>query len=168
MKKNLILFSIFLFLPFSYIYSETFELSDTQNEMLSSLPADQRVNILQKMTQADQLNKDLEAAFQEFDTTTTRPKKILMSEEEKKDYLKESRNWIFGYELFSSSPTTFAPATDIPVSEDYVLGPGDEIKFQTYGTTTLQASLFISRNGDVILPQLGPVSLVGLTFKEAK
>ena len=168
MKKNLILFNIILFLPFSYIYSETFELSDAQNELLSSLPADQRENILQKMTQADQLNRDLQAAFQEFDTTTTRPKKTLMSEEEQKDYLKESRNWIFGYELFSSSPTTFAPATDIPVSDDYMLGPGDEIKFQTYGTTNLEASLFISRNGDVILPKLGPVSLVGLTFKEAK
>ena len=63
MKKNLILFNILLFLPFSYIYSETYELSDNQNELLSSLPADQRENILQKMTQADQLNKDLEAAF---------------------------------------------------------------------------------------------------------
>ena len=168
MKKNLILFSIFLFLPFSYIYSEPFELSDRQNELLSNLPADQRENIIQKMTQADQLNKDLESAFQEFDTTTTRPKETLMSEEERKDYEKKSRNWIFGYELFSSSPTTFAPATDIPVSDDYVLGPGDEISFQTYGNTNLQASLFISRNGDVVLPKLGPVSLVGLTFKEAK
>ena len=74
MKKNFILFSIFLFLPFSYIYSEPFELSDSQNEMLSSLPADQRENIIQKMTQADQLDKDLKSAFQEFDTTTTRPK----------------------------------------------------------------------------------------------
>ena len=97
MKKNLILFSIFLFLPFSYIYSEPFELSDSQNKALSNLPADQRENIIQKMTQADQLNKDLQAAFQEFDTTTTRPKETLMSEEEKKDYEKKSRNWIFGY-----------------------------------------------------------------------
>ena len=86
MKKNLILFNIFLFLPFSYIYSEPFELSNNQDELLASLPADQRENILQKMTQADQLNKDLEAAFKEFDTTTTRPKETLMSEEEQKDY----------------------------------------------------------------------------------
>jgi len=168
MKKNLILFNIFLFLPFSYIYSEPFELSNNQDELLASLPADQRENILQKMTQADQLNKDLEAAFKEFDTTTTRPKETLMSEEEQKEYEKKSRNWVFGYELFTSSPTTFAPATDIPVSDDYMLGPGDEIKFQTYGNTNLEASLFISRNGDIVLPKLGPVSLVGLTFKESK
>ena len=158
MKKNLILFNILLFLPFSYIYSETFELSDYQSDLLDGLPADQRENILQKMTQSDQLNKDLEAAFQEFDTTTTRPKEILMSQKEQEDYEKASKNWIFGYELFSSSPTTFAPATDIPVSDDYVLGPGDEINFQTYGNTNLGASLFISRNGDIVLPKLGPVS----------
>ena len=33
MKKNLILFSIFLFLPF-YIYSETYELTGNQSELL--------------------------------------------------------------------------------------------------------------------------------------
>ena len=60
MKKNLILFNFLLFLPFSYIYSEQFELSDYQNELLDGLPADQRENIVQKMTQSNQLNKDLE------------------------------------------------------------------------------------------------------------
>ena len=30
----------------------------------------------------------------------------------------------FGYELFSSKVSTFAPAENAPVSEDYVLGPG--------------------------------------------
>jgi len=167
MKKNLILFHIILFLPFSYVWS-AFELSDTQNELLSSLPADQRENILLKMTQADQLDKDLDAAFKEFDTTTTRPEKAIMTKKELEEYEKESKNWIFGYELFSTSPTTFAPATDIPVSDNYILGPGDEINFQTYGNTNLEASLFISRNGDIALPKLGPVSLVGLTFREAK
>ena len=168
MKKNLILFSIFLFLPFSYIYSEPFELSESQNDLLASLPADQRENILLKMTQADQLNKDLEATFKEFDTTTSRPEKTIMSKKKLEEYERESKNWIFGYELFSTSPTTFAPATDIPVSDNYVLGPGDEINFQTYGNTNLEATLFISRNGDIALPKLGPVSLVGLTFREAK
>ena len=85
MKKNLILFNIILLLPFSYIYSESYELSANQEELLAGFPADQRENILQKMTQADQLNKDLDAAFKEFDTTTTRPKKTLMSEEEQKE-----------------------------------------------------------------------------------
>ena len=30
----------------------------------------------------------------------------------------------FGYDLFAGVPTTFAPATDIPMDADYVVGPG--------------------------------------------
>jgi predicted Fe-S protein YdhL (DUF1289 family) len=31
----------------------------------------------------------------------------------------------FGYDLFAGVPTTFAPATDIPMDADYIVGPGD-------------------------------------------
>src|SRR5690606_29810891 len=33
---------------------------------------------------------------------------------------------LFGSELFVDVPTTFAPLDRIPVSSDYVIGPGDE------------------------------------------
>ena len=33
----------------------------------------------------------------------------------------------FGYDLFANAPTTFAPAASIPVSADYLLGPGDTL-----------------------------------------
>lgn len=35
----------------------------------------------------------------------------------------------FGYELFAGAPTTFAPATDIPVPAEYVLALGMNSKF---------------------------------------
>ena len=41
----------------------------------------------------------------------------------------------FGYDLFASAPTTFAPATSIPVSSDYLLGPGDTLDILFYGKT---------------------------------
>ena len=34
----------------------------------------------------------------------------------------------FGYDLFAGTPTTYTPITDVPVSSDYVLGPGDSLK----------------------------------------
>ena len=34
----------------------------------------------------------------------------------------------FGYDLFAGSPTTFVPATGIPVSPNYLLGPGDSLQ----------------------------------------
>jgi polysaccharide export outer membrane protein len=74
----------------------------------------------------------------------------------------------FGYDLFAGAPTTFAPATDIPVSSDYVIGPGDELRVQFYGKTNVSVDLVVDRDGTVPLPELGPISVAGLTFSEMK
>ena len=39
----------------------------------------------------------------------------------------------FGYDLFANAPTTYAPASSIPVSGDYLLGPGDTLDILFYG-----------------------------------
>ena len=74
----------------------------------------------------------------------------------------------FGYELFAGVPTTFAPATDVPVSPDYIIGPGDEIHVQLYGKTNLATDLTVDRDGVISFPELGPVAVAGLTFREMK
>tara|TARA_B110000211_G_scaffold70897_1_gene82084 strand:+ start:338 stop:2833 length:2496 start_codon:yes stop_codon:yes gene_type:complete len=74
----------------------------------------------------------------------------------------------FGYDLFANAPTTFAPAASIPVSSDYLLGPGDTLDILFYGKTNTAFSLEINREGFVDFPQLGPVGLAGLTYGEAK
>jgi polysaccharide export outer membrane protein len=74
----------------------------------------------------------------------------------------------FGYELFAGVPTTFAPATDIPVSADYIIGPGDEIRIQLYGKTSLASDLIVDRDGIISFPELGPITVAGLTFREMK
>ena len=40
----------------------------------------------------------------------------------------------FGYQLFEEARSTFAPATDIPVPSEYVVGPGDTLEVQLIGT----------------------------------
>ena len=74
----------------------------------------------------------------------------------------------FGYSLFDDVPTTFAPATDVPVPAGYVLGPGDEVIIQFYGKENARIETAISRDGDIALPDIGPLSLVGLTLQEAR
>ena len=74
----------------------------------------------------------------------------------------------FGYDLFANAPTTFAPAASIPVSSDYLLGPGDTLDILFYGKTNTAFSLEINREGFVDFPELGPVGLAGLTYGEAK
>jgi protein involved in polysaccharide export with SLBB domain len=70
----------------------------------------------------------------------------------------------FGYDLFAGAPTTFAPATDIPVPVDYVIGPGDTVELQLFGNVNAQYSLVVGRDGVLNVPQLGPITVAGLQF----
>jgi protein involved in polysaccharide export with SLBB domain len=74
----------------------------------------------------------------------------------------------FGYDLFAGSPTTFAPATDVPVPADYVLGPGDTLQVQLLGKQSGVYALTVTREGTVEFPELGPISVAGLRFPEAE
>ncbi|MBO1895838.1 SLBB domain-containing protein [Shewanella sp. BF02_Schw] len=74
----------------------------------------------------------------------------------------------FGYEMFAGEPTTFAPVTDVPVPSDYMVGPGDVIKVQLYGKESNEYSLTINRDGTVQIPDLGPVSVAGLSFSDLR
>ena len=74
----------------------------------------------------------------------------------------------FGYDLFANVPNTFASSANIPVSSDYLLGPGDELEIFFYGKLNQSFTVEINRDGQVDFPELGPVVLAGLTFGEAK
>ena len=73
---------------------------------------------------------------------------------------------IFGQELFSKPPSTFAPADQVPVTPDYVLGPGDEVLLRIWGHTTLNSRLTIDRTGSIYIPQVGSVHLAGMHFAD--
>lgn len=74
----------------------------------------------------------------------------------------------FGYELFAGSPNTFEPATAVPVPAEYVLGPGDELNIHLYGREDQQLVLVVDREGEIAFPALGPLSVAGMGFAEAK
>ena len=74
----------------------------------------------------------------------------------------------FGYDLFAGVPTTYTPVSDIPVPSNYVVGPGDTIKVQLYGKENNSYELTVSRSGDIQFPQLGPISVAGLSYTELK
>jgi len=74
----------------------------------------------------------------------------------------------FGYDLFAGSPTTFAPVTEIPIPNDYTLGPGDVLRIQLWGKENQQLELPISRDGTISFPQSGPQTIAGLSFDEAR
>lgn len=74
----------------------------------------------------------------------------------------------FGYDLFAGAPSTFAPVTEIPVPQDYVLGPGDTIKIFTYGNNSSSSAYVVNRNGVISIDGIGPLVVAGMTFTEVR
>jgi protein involved in polysaccharide export with SLBB domain len=75
---------------------------------------------------------------------------------------------VFGHKLFSSAPSTFAPITTVPVSNSYLIGPGDEIKVLMWGRLDASYSLEVDNEGVINFPKVGPLTVAGLTFGEVK
>ncbi|MGR3987585.1 SLBB domain-containing protein [Vibrio harveyi] len=74
----------------------------------------------------------------------------------------------FGLDLFSGSPTTFAPISDVPVPADYTVGAGDEIVIQLFGKENTTHRLRVNRAGIINFPSLGPVQVAGMTFSDVR
>lgn len=71
---------------------------------------------------------------------------------------------IFGANLFNDSPSTFAPIDNIPVTPDYVIGPGDELQLQVWGQINQRGHYVVDRTGSIQLPEVGTVHVAGVEF----
>jgi len=74
---------------------------------------------------------------------------------------------LYGYELFNR-PGSFAPVQAAPVPAGYILGPGDELVVQINGLAELSENLVIDRDGRVLIPKVGPLSLAGVALNNAE
>lgn len=72
---------------------------------------------------------------------------------------------MFGYNLFVGVPSTFAPVENIPVTPDYVIGPGDEIMIRAWGQVDIDHRAVVDRNGVINIPQVGNVSVAGIRYQ---
>jgi len=74
----------------------------------------------------------------------------------------------FGYDIFRNPPDTFAPVDNVPVPDNYPVGPGDTLQILLFGKENLRYTLVIERDGTLNVPKIGPISTTGLTFSELK
>jgi protein involved in polysaccharide export with SLBB domain len=73
---------------------------------------------------------------------------------------------MYGYSLFDHVPSTFAPVDRVPVTADYVIGPGDEILIRAWGQVDLDAKVVVDRGGQIYLPKIGILSVAGLKYQQ--
>ena len=137
-KYLIICFSVFILAPYT---------------SAAEVPSVEDIQALESM----KLGKDViaEKSYIEVQTSTTK-------EEE------DCGNCIFGYDFFTSTPTTFALSSNVPIPTDYTLGPGDKILVEFFGSNSKKKEGYISRLGTFNLPLLGPINLAGLKFSAAE
>ncbi len=155
-------------------------ISQSQIEQFKSMPRAQQEAL------ASQYGVDLDSIAGSASQQKQRPQNVnviepvdAISDEERKRARQEQDNnekqdrkngglKPYGYDLFVGSPTTFAPVTEIPVPNNYTLGPGDVLRVQLWGKENQQLELPVSRDGTISFPQSGPQTVAGLTFDQAR
>ena len=84
------------------------------------------------------------------------------------DYLLESGKKVFGRDIFNNKNLTFEPQMNIATPQNYVLGPGDKLIIDVYGASQESLSLTVSPEGDITVPECGPIHVSGLTVSSAQ
>ena len=73
---------------------------------------------------------------------------------------------IFGKDLFSDVPSTFAPFDSAQVNQDYVIGTGDELQVRGWGMVDIDVSATVDRSGAIFIPRVGSVKVSGVQYKD--
>lgn len=71
----------------------------------------------------------------------------------------------FGSNLFEN-PLAYAADSAAPAPADYVLGPGDEVRIQVWGSVDYAGNQTLDRNGQINLPKIGTIGLNGVRVKD--
>ncbi len=77
------------------------------------------------------------------------------------------RKNIYGHDIFNTPGLTFEPNSNMATPKNYRLGPGDEVIIDIWGVSEDNIRQQISPDGRIMISQLGPVYLNGLTVDEA-
>ena len=101
---------------------------------------------------------------------TTPGKDSISLEEQRKRNLPENdlKETVFGREIFSNKNLSFEPDLNIPTPKNYILSSGDELLINVWGDSELNLKLKVSPEGTILIPNLGPVSVSGLTIETAE
>lgn len=75
---------------------------------------------------------------------------------------------LFGYGLFTRGDNNFQPSAQVPIPENYVLGPGDVVRVQLFGNQNETLNLSVTRDGSINFPKLGPIQVAGLSIDDTR
>jgi len=69
---------------------------------------------------------------------------------------------VFGANFFADAADLRNPLDNVPVSGDYVIGPGDELVIRAWGAIDVDYRATVDRNGQINLPKVGSFNVAGV------
>lgn len=84
------------------------------------------------------------------------------------DSLSPSGKRVFGRDIFNNKKLSFEPQMNIATPQNYVVGPGDQLIIDIYGASQQSLKLTVSPDGDVTVPEFGPIRVSGLSINAAQ
>src|SRR5207253_6594053 len=75
---------------------------------------------------------------------------------------------VFGVDAFRRTTTQFLPLLSGPVPPDYKLGAGDALVLILTGDVELAYTLQVTREGFILIPQVGQVFVSNLTLDQLR
>lgn len=125
-----------------------------------------RINRIQTTTRND--GSDAASGYRSADPTS-----LLYVDSMESDTTQDNKMYIngvpiFGSELFSSVSRSFEPSLNIPTPVGYTLGVDDEIIINIWGAAEADYNLIIDPEGNIRVPNLGPIRVSGLSIEDAR
>jgi protein involved in polysaccharide export with SLBB domain len=74
----------------------------------------------------------------------------------------------YGYDFFSSMPTSLLAVGDLPLPNDYKISLRDQFTVILSGSKDAIFNLNVKLDGTILFPELGAISVAGLSFQEVK
>ncbi len=78
-----------------------------------------------------------------------------------------NQSQVFGKNIFNNNKLTFEPVQNMPTPANYRLGPGDKVFIDVWGASQKSFEGTISPDGVIVIENVGPVKLSGMTVREA-
>jgi polysaccharide biosynthesis/export protein len=74
----------------------------------------------------------------------------------------------YGYDFFSSMPTSLLAVGDLPLPNDYKISLRDQFTVILSGSKDAIFNLNVKLDGTILFPEIGAISVVGLSLQEVK
>lgn len=160
----------FIFLHNSWVSAQVDNLSmiEALTEGLPQTDSDQESNVDKRIEESQLSPKAQQKDRDEFKTETYGFNGKNGFRNTAKSKFSEDPLEYFGYSYFRDQPEVFKSLDNAPVPADYLIGPDDSIKIILFGNTSAKYQLTVTREGDIFIPEIGPLSVAGISFEDLK